>query len=128
MKNYQVTAACVVHIPMATATGITLGTLYRGAVFAGDPDSDKIKHLLDSGMIEEVGKAPTGGGSGQDAEPPQTPAAAGTGSPTVNARSTKAELVEYGIAQAPEAERNRVRAELENQTVKELQARFLQQP
>lgn len=56
MKNYQVTAQCVVHIPMSTSTGAILGTLYRGATFNGDPDTDKIKHLLDSGMIVELGK------------------------------------------------------------------------
>jgi hypothetical protein len=65
MKNYKVTAECVVHIPTSTSGVPTLGTLYRGATFLGDPDSEKVKFLLacDPPMIVELGD------NGQPAKP-----------------------------------------------------------
>jgi hypothetical protein len=129
VKRYRVTAACVVHVPVVTQAGPALGTLYRDAVFTADPDSEKVAHLLGSGMVEEIGddgqlvasgppapakasaaKAETGQGAGSGSQAPQ-----------VTARSTKAELVDHAVAQGVD------RGEAEKLTVKELQERYVRQ-
>jgi hypothetical protein len=104
MRNYRVTAACVVHVPIATQAGHALGTLYRDAVFTGDPDSEKVRHLLASDMIEEIG----GDGQPVVTEPDDPAADSGSQPPqVVTSRSNKADLVAYGVAQGDD------RAELE---------------
>jgi hypothetical protein len=90
MKNYKVTAECVVHVPTSTTEGATLGTLYRNSTFLGDPDSVKIKHLLDSGMIVELGS----GGQPIKAEP----AADEVKDAKLSIRSSKDELTAAAVA------------------------------
>jgi hypothetical protein len=132
VKTYRVTAPCVVHVPVAAPTGTTFDTLYQDAVFTGDPDSEKIRHLLDSDMIVPVG------GDAATADTTDTaatadPAAGGTaGTDTrrrqeltepqvapVTARSSKSELVDYAVSQGMD------RTEAEKLTVKELQERYV---
>jgi hypothetical protein len=123
-KRYRVTAACVVHIPIATQAGPTLGTLYRHSVFTAAPDSTKIQHLLDSGMIEEIGDDGQPVASDPASGTPASAAAStepGSQAPQVTARSTKAELVEYAVAQGMG------RGEADKLTVKELVERYVRQ-
>ncbi|GII34347.1 hypothetical protein [Planotetraspora mira] len=95
------TAACVVHVPIATQAGTALGTLYRDAVFVGDPDSDKIRHLLDSGMVVEFGQDGQAVTAGAVDKPAPAPAKPGAETPQVTARSTKPELVDYAVDPRP---------------------------
>jgi hypothetical protein len=67
-KNYVVTGACVTHIPVAGSEGTMLVTLYQGAPLPEGVPDDRVKHLLDSNLIDEVG------GSPRQAEPKQQPA------------------------------------------------------
>jgi hypothetical protein len=134
VKRYRVTAACVVHVPVVTQAGPALGTLYRDAVFTADPDSEKVAHLLGSGMVEEIGddgqlvasgppapaKASAAKASAAKAETGQG-AGSGSQAPQVTARSTKAELVDHAVAQGVD------RGEAEKLTVKELQERYVRQ-
>lgn len=52
-KRYQVVSAAVV-VPVMTDDGVMMYTLYRPAVFNGDPDNVRIKHNVDSGYIVEL--------------------------------------------------------------------------
>lgn len=54
-KTYRVLAACVVHVPTPSPQGTVLGTYYRDGMFSGDPTTEKIRHLVDGGMIVELG-------------------------------------------------------------------------
>lgn len=54
-KQYKVTAPCVVHVPVSTSDGPMLGTFYKDAILPSDVPEEKVKHLLDSNLIEEVG-------------------------------------------------------------------------
>lgn len=94
VKRYEVTGACITHIPVSTSQGPMLVTLYKGAALPADVPEDRVKHLLDSNLIAEVkGAEPAA------AEPAESDAEEGAGaSPSVNSRSSKAELVEYGVA------------------------------
>lgn len=110
--EYEVTAACVTHIPASTSAGPMLLTLYRGNRLPGGVPQERIQHLLDGGMIRAV----------EEPGPEPEPAVEGEGSATpstVNSRSSKADLVAYGVAQGDD------RDELEDMTVKELQALYL---
>lgn len=57
-KRYQVTAACVTHIPGPSllGSGTALGTLYQDAILPPGVPADRIKHLLDNGLIAECGE------------------------------------------------------------------------
>ncbi|SFK92602.1 hypothetical protein SAMN05216275_14163 [Streptosporangium canum] len=112
MTKYKVTAPCVTHIPVPGPGGISLTTLYVDAVLPEGVDEDRIKHLLDSKLIVEVGAdaQPEGVGSEETSE-----------SRTVNSRSSKAELVDHGVAQGGG------RAELEKLNRDELLARYVRQ-
>lgn len=97
MTQYQVTAACVAHIPAMGPGGVTLGVYYQGAILPDGVPEDRIKHLLDAGMISAVdqvepdasGQEQAGGSGGTPLDPPSS----------VNSRSSKGDLVEYGVAQ-----------------------------
>ena len=91
MKDYKVLAQCVVHIPMNTSAGSTLGTLYKGATFSGDEASDKIKFLVEAEMIVEIGKD----GQPVKAKDDKTADNDSADEATVNARSSRAELLAY---------------------------------
>lgn len=54
MTQYRVSAPCVTHIPVAAQGGSMLSTFYRDAVLPPGVPDDRIKHLLDSGLIEAV--------------------------------------------------------------------------
>jgi hypothetical protein len=111
--QYEVTAACVTHIPAATSNGPMLLTLYRGNRLPGGVPQDRLRHLLDGGMIravEEPGPEPVESEEEEEDEEPTL---------TVNSRSNKEELIEYGVAKGGN------RAELDGKTVKELQALYL---
>lgn len=59
-KRYRVTAPCITHIPSTsyagtglTRSGVALITLYHGDFLPEGVPADKIRHLLDLGMIAE---------------------------------------------------------------------------
>lgn len=82
VKKYEVTGACVTHIPTVTTDGVeTRITAYQGAILPDTVPAERIKHLLDVNLIKEVG------GQDQATEP------------QVNARSSKADLIEYAVQQ-----------------------------
>lgn len=111
-KTFQVTGPCVTNVPVAGVQGTQLATFYAGHVLPADVPADRIKHLLSVGLIEEVG--------GGAAKPVDTPVSEGGDAPAaVNARSSKGDLVAFGVAQGGD------RAELDGKTVKELQALYL---
>ena len=114
MTRYQVTAPCVVHIPTVSATGPSLGTFYRDAILPEGVPENKIRHLLESGMIAVVGGADPAPAK-QDGEQVEQPAT------TVNARSSKGDLIEHGVSQGGD------RAELEALTREELLNRYVRQ-
>lgn len=105
--EYEVTAACVTHIPTVTSNGPMLLTLYRGNRLPSGVPQDRLRHLLDGGMIRAVEQA--------------VPADEEGGGPslTVNSRSNKDQLVAYGMAQGDD------RVTLDGMTVKELQAKYV---
>jgi hypothetical protein len=90
-KQYKVTAPCVVHVPVSTSDGPMLGTFYKDAILPGDVPAEKLKHLLDSGLIEEVG------GSDRATEEEQDDGGSGDPKP-LNGRSSKADLVAHAVA------------------------------
>jgi len=110
-KSYQVVGACVTNVPVAGPHGTQLATFYAGQPLPEGVPADRVKHLLSVGLIKETGgeAKPTGAtpASSQQASKPasQTPANTGqqTGQPpqapeSVNGRSSKADLVAYGVA------------------------------
>jgi hypothetical protein len=105
-KRYEVTGACVTHIPVSTSQGVMLTTLYRGAMLPADVPADRVKHLLDSNLVKPVG--------GDEPEPAE-------GKTAVNSRSSKADLVAYGVAHGDD------RAELEALTREELLDLYVRQ-
>ncbi|WP_436759331.1 hypothetical protein [Streptosporangium sp. V21-05] len=111
-KQYQVVGACVTDIPTGGPMGPTRITLYKDAFLPSDVPDDRIEHLLSVKLIKEVG------GPDKPVEQTSSPQPSGDGK-GVNARSSKAELVDYGVAQGG------TRAELEDLNLKELQARYL---
>lgn len=58
MTQYKVTAPCLVHVPVMTATGPALGTVYAGDVLPQNVPEEKVRFWLDGGMIASVGEAP----------------------------------------------------------------------
>jgi hypothetical protein len=57
--RYQVVAACVTNLPSPSASTVrpgqtTLVTVYQGQLLPDGVPEDKIRHLLESGMIAEV--------------------------------------------------------------------------
>lgn len=113
-KTYQVTGACITNIPVSSATGTQLATFYsRNLLPAGVPD-ERIKHLLSVGLIEEV----------SDDAPelaPSMPVQGEAPPASVNLRSSKGDLIEYGVANGGD------RAELDNLTREQLLDRFVRQ-
>ncbi|WP_101791025.1 hypothetical protein [Nonomuraea indica] len=105
-KQYKVTAPCVVNVPVSSADGAQLNTFYRDAVLPEGVPADRIKHLLDSNLIAPV----DGRVEAESVDQEQL---------SVNSRSSKAELVEYGVAQGGN------RAELEAATRDELLDRYV---
>ncbi|MFI7468140.1 hypothetical protein [Nonomuraea sp. NPDC049646] len=118
-KTYRVVGACVTNLPVSTAQGTQLATFYTGSILPEAVPADRVKHLLSVGLIEEVpGEAkptgatptePTATGSSQQTQPPDT----------VNGRSSKGDLVEYGVA------RGANRDELDNMTREQLLERYV---
>ncbi|MET8866530.1 hypothetical protein ABZW11_26630 [Nonomuraea sp. NPDC004580] len=110
-KRYEVTGACITHIPVSTSQGPMLVTLYRGAALPADVPEDRIRHLLDSNLIEPI----------EDGSEPE-PVEEESGPAGVNSRSSKGELVEYGVAQGGD------RAELDAMTRDQLLDRYVRKP
>lgn len=117
-KQYQVVGACVTDIPTGGPMGPTRITLYKDAVLPSDVPAERIEHLLSVKLIKAVGEAPAA-----QAEKPATPAGeqGGDPKPTVNARSSRAELLDYGVAQGDDRE------ELDKLNVKQLQDKYVRQ-
>lgn len=92
-NRYRVVSACVV-VPVISAAGPIMHTLYTGHVFDADPQHYRIRHNVDSGYIEEIG-AGTAAADGEDG-PPSAPDPA----------------VEPGVAAEVEEKRAAARAKL----------------
>jgi hypothetical protein len=108
-KRYKVTAPCVVNVPVSSEQGAQLTTFYRDALLPEGVPAARVKHLLDSNLIQPVdagGKVEEERGGGEQQL-------------TVNSRSSKAELVEYGVAQGDD------RAELDALTRDQLLDRYV---
>lgn len=88
-KNYVVTGACVTHIPVAGPDGKMLVTLYQGAPMPEGVPDDRLKHLLDSNLIEEVGGKAKAEPEGE-AKEPDAPK-------PLDGRSSKADLVAHAV-------------------------------
>jgi hypothetical protein len=110
--QYQVTAPCVVHIPVTTSAGTSLNTFYKDAILPPDVPEARIKQLLDSHLIAEVA---VGSPAVEQQEGGEQPVA-------VNARSKHAELVAYGVAQGGD------QAELGALTREQLLERYVRKP
>ncbi|MEU8040873.1 hypothetical protein [Streptosporangium sp. NPDC049078] len=106
-KTYQVVGACIANLPIDTPQGAQLVMLHQHAVLPPGVPADRIKHLLSVGLIKEVAA------SAEPKPPAEEP------EQKLTARSSKAELVDHGVAQGGD------RAELDALTLKELQGRFL---
>lgn len=89
-KQYVVTGACVTHIPVAGPNGPMLVTLYQGASMPEGVPDDRIKHLLDSNLIEEVGGKAKAEPKQEDKDP--------DGPKPLDGRSSKADLVAHAVA------------------------------
>lgn len=89
-KNYVVTGACVTHIPVAGPDGPMLVTLYQNAPMPEGVPDDRLKHLLDSKLIEEVKQA--------KAEPEPEEAKEPEAPKPLDGRSSKADLVAHAVA------------------------------
>lgn len=88
-KNYVVTAPCVTHIPVSGSEGPMLVTLYQGSPMPEGVPEDRLKHLLDSKLIEEVGgKAKS---EPEETKEPDAPK-------PLDGRSSKADLVAHAVA------------------------------
>jgi hypothetical protein len=96
-KNYVVTGACVTHIPVAGPGGQMLVTLYQGAPMPEGVPEARLKHLLDSNLIEEVGGK---------AEPKKQAKESGDGDKPkpLNGQSSKADLVAHAVTQGMASE------------------------
>ncbi len=73
MTKYQVIAPCITHIPVPGVGGTSLDTLYQGAILPDGVPQDRIKHLLDTGLIVEVGADAQPVGVGTQDPPVTTP-------------------------------------------------------
>lgn len=115
IKTYKVLAPCVVHIPVSTDRGQALATFYQDTTFRGDDETVKIRHLVESGMVVELdkdGQPVNAETAPADDDQPAAPK-------TVNARSSKGELVAYAVSQGMPAD------EAAQLTAKDLQARYV---
>lgn len=113
MVQYQVVGACVANVPVDTPQGSQLAMFHQHALLPPGVPADRIAHLLSVGLIKEVG------GSGT---PEPKPAAPEQPSGSVNARSSKGDLVEYGVANGGD------RAELDAMTREQLLDRYVRKP
>ncbi|GAA3251653.1 hypothetical protein [Nonomuraea helvata] len=112
-KTYQVIGACVTNVPVSTSQGTQLSTFYTGQVLPADVPEARIQHLLSVGLIKEL----------ESTEPAEAAAApSGEPEPAVTARSSKPDLVAYGVARGED------RAELEKLTRDQLIAKYVRQP
>jgi len=111
-KQYKVVGACVANVPIDSPSGPTLAMFHQDAILPAGVSEERIKHLLSVGLIKQVGGS-------EAAAQPALSGEQGGDAKTVNARSSKAELVDYGVAQGGN------RAELDALTLKELQGRYL---
>lgn len=75
MANYQITGECA-HVLVDSPTGPTTVLLYKGAPVPPNVSPERIKHLLYSGLIKEVGDDPAQTPVAPNS--PLTPQAAGT--------------------------------------------------
>ncbi|WP_031165959.1 hypothetical protein [Streptosporangium roseum] len=114
-KQYQVVGACVTDIPTGGPMGPTRITLYKDALLPSDVPAERIEHLLSVKLIKAVG------GSEAAAQPAPSGEQGGD-TKTVNARSSKADLVDHGVTMGGN------RGELDALTLKELQGRYLKGP
>ena len=115
-KQYEVKVPCLVHVPVHTAQGPQLGTLYAGNVVpAGVPDK-KIKAWLDAGLIREVGAAEQEPAEQKQDPEGDDPKAAPE---KVTARSPRAELLAYAVAHG-----DMTQEQAEELTNKQLIAKF----
>ncbi|MEV4179937.1 hypothetical protein AB0J28_00640 [Streptosporangium canum] len=120
-KRYKVTAPCVANVPVSAAPDASMTIFYKDALLPEGVPAERLRHLLDGNMIEEIKgneAAEQQKAEEKSSTPTQAPASGGQG---VNSRSSKAELVDHGVAQGGD------RAELEKLTHKELQDRYLKQ-
>ena len=116
-KTFQVTGACVTNVPVTGAQGTQLATFYAGHLLPADVPADRIKHLLSVGLIAEIGDS-----TPKTAEVSAPVSSQGGGASTaVNARSSKADLVEHGVAQGGD------RAKLDALTREQLLDRYVRQ-
>ncbi|MDX3100450.1 hypothetical protein [Nonomuraea angiospora] len=113
-KTYQVIGACVTNIPVSTSQGTQLSTFYTGQILPADVPEARIQHLLSVGLIKEHE-------STEAAEAAAAPSGGET-EPAVTARSSKPDLVAYGVARGED------RAELEKLTRDQLIAKYVRQP
>lgn len=111
-KQYRVVGACVTDIPVQTSNGVIRTTLYQDAVLPEGVPAERIAHLLDVKLIEEIG-------GGKPAPLVTRESIEAGAAKAVNSRSNKGELVDYGVAQGGN------RDELEALNHKELQAKYL---
>jgi len=79
MGRYKVVGACVTNIPTQTPQGRMYGTYYKDAILPDGVDADRIRHLLDGRLIEEIAPAapatpPAPPGDGQAPDSGTTPA------------------------------------------------------
>lgn len=105
-KQYEVAVPCLVHVPVQTANGPQLGTLYAGNVVPASVPKEKLRVWLDNGLIREVGAEqeaePKPVEPKQDPEGEQKPneskqdgGPAAKAPEKVTARSNRAELLAY---------------------------------
>ncbi|MFI7125990.1 hypothetical protein ACIBQ1_09870 [Nonomuraea sp. NPDC050153] len=113
MTRYEVTASCVAHIPVMTPGGLVLDMFYKGAILPDGVPAERLNHLVVAGMIRAVDEpgAPAREQASDDGAPP-----------SVNARSSKGDLVEYGVSQGGD------RTELESMTREQLLDRYVRKP
>lgn len=91
-KQYEVKVPCLVHVPVHTAQGPQLGTLYAGNIVPAGVPAERLKVWLDGGFIREVGAAEQ-----EPAEPKQKPEgdAPKAAPEKVTSRSNRDELLAY---------------------------------
>jgi hypothetical protein len=97
-----------------------LGTFYKDAFLPDDVPPEKLDHLLEAKMIVEVEEGGDNEPSSQTPEDVKERGESQQAQPaTVNARSSKADLVAYGVA------RGASQAELEEMTREQLLDRYI---
>lgn len=131
MRMWRVTAQCLANVPTSGPLGDIRQTFYRGSLFDAElVDKELLELWQRRGLAEPVDQTPNAPAAPPEPTPtvPSTPpvgaAAVQTPPPTasVTYRSSKDDLVTYGVAQGDDE------AELRAMTVKDLQARYLKAP